>query len=134
MRVFLDTNVLVSAFTTRGICTDILSLVLGEHQLVVGEAVLEELGRVLETKMGVPREAIAESEALLRREGVVASTAREVSLDIRDSDDVVILGQALKGAAEVVVTGDRDLLEVADESPVEIVSPRGFWKMLQDPG
>lgn len=134
MRAFLDTNVLVSAFTTRGICTDILSLVLAEHQLVIGEAVLGELGRVLEAKMRMPKKTVAESEALLRREGIVVSGAVEISFDIRDSDDVVVLGEALQGEAEVVVTGDRDLLEVADESPIEIVSPRGFWEVLQGRG
>lgn len=131
MRVFLDTNVLVSAFTTRGICADVLSVVLAEHQLVSGETVLEELSRVLATKMRVPDEAVTEAVALLRREGEVASTAAPISLTLRDADDAVVLGEAIEGAAEVVVTGDGDLLDVADESPIPIVSPRGFWQMLQ---
>lgn len=129
--MFLDTNVLVSAFATRGICADILSVVLGEHQLVIGETVLGELRRVLETKMKMPAETIAEADALLRREGVVSSTPAEVSVEIRDPDDVAVLGEAIQGAAEVVVTGDGDLLDVAGGLPVEIVSPRGFWELLQ---
>jgi putative PIN family toxin of toxin-antitoxin system len=131
LRVFLDTNVLVSAFTTRGICTDILSLVLSEHQLVVGETVLKELGRILEQKMRMPAETIAEAEALLRREAAVPSAAADVALSIRDPDDVAVLGEAIEGEADVLVTGDRDLLDVAGVSPVEIVSPRGFWEKLQ---
>ena len=55
MKVDLDTNVLVSAFGTRGICADILTVVLAEHELVVGEAVLSELSRVLHTKMKMSR-------------------------------------------------------------------------------
>jgi len=35
-------------------------------------------------------------------------------------------------AAEVLVTGDRDFLEVA-ASPVAIVSPRGLWEKLRAP-
>ncbi|HZL91991.1 MAG TPA: hypothetical protein VFB99_00055 [Vicinamibacterales bacterium] len=38
MKVFLDTNVLVSAFAARGICEDVLRIVLAEHQLVVARA------------------------------------------------------------------------------------------------
>ena len=38
MRVFLDTKVLVSAFLTRGICEDVVNVVLAEHQLGVGES------------------------------------------------------------------------------------------------
>ena len=47
MKVFLDTNVLVSAFASRGICADILELVLLEHDLLTGENVLRELGKAL---------------------------------------------------------------------------------------
>jgi putative PIN family toxin of toxin-antitoxin system len=131
LRVFLDTNVLVSAFTTRGICADVLSTVLAEHQLVLGGAVLDELQRVLKTKMGMPESTTAEALALLRREGAVASSAAELALEIRDPDDAIVLGQAVQVAADVLVTGDRDLLDVAADAPIEIVSPRGFWEMLQ---
>ena len=55
MKVFLDTNVLVSAFASRGICADLLELVLLEHDLIVGHNVLRELDRrgtqTLETGM-----------------------------------------------------------------------------------
>ena len=47
MRVFLDTNVPVSAFATREICAAVLRVMLAEHTLVTGEVVLRELGRVL---------------------------------------------------------------------------------------
>ena len=42
MRVFFDTNVLVSAFVARGLCADLLRLVLTEHTLVSSEAFLRE--------------------------------------------------------------------------------------------
>ena len=42
MRVFLDTNVLISAFATRGLGADVVNLVLAEHQLVLGESVLRD--------------------------------------------------------------------------------------------
>mgnify|MGYP002814035003 CR=1 FL=1 len=54
MRVFLDTNVLVSAFATRGMCADVLRVVLAEHTLITREVVLRELSRVLRTRIGMP--------------------------------------------------------------------------------
>ena len=131
MRVFLDTNVLVGAFTTRGICADVLSVVLVEHQLIAGESMLEELARVLGTKMQVPEGTVAEALALLRREGEISSTTSDVPIDIPDPDDVLILGEAIEGSADLLVTGDRDLLGVADDSPIPILTPRGFWQLLQ---
>lgn len=43
MRIFLDTNVLVAALATRGLCADLLRVVLREHQLVLSAQVLTEL-------------------------------------------------------------------------------------------
>tara|TARA_Y100000590_G_C15710915_1_gene1010249 strand:+ start:1307 stop:1432 length:126 start_codon:yes stop_codon:yes gene_type:complete len=40
MKVFLDTNVLVSAFATRGLCADVMRVILTEHELLIGEVVL----------------------------------------------------------------------------------------------
>ena len=131
MRIFLDTNVLVSAFSTRGICTDVVTVVLAEHQLVTGDTVLAELTRVLSTKMKVPAAAVSEIEALLRREAVVISDATDPGIQLRDPDDVAVVGEAIEGLAVLLVTGDRDLLDVADRLPVETLSPRGFWEKLQ---
>ena len=37
MKVFLDTNVLIIAFATRGLCADLMRLLLTEHELLTGE-------------------------------------------------------------------------------------------------
>ncbi len=133
MRVLLDPNVLVSAFTTRGLCSDLLDAVLAEHQLVLGDSVLTELSRVLSKKMSMPQATIEEVEAFLRREDAVVSKGSDHGVEIRDKDDVVILGQAIEALAQVLVTGDRDLLDVTDDIPIVVLSPRGFWDRLHDP-
>lgn len=122
---------LVSAFTTRGICSDIVTLVLAKHQLVLGETVIAELSRVLDRKMRMPKATVEEAEAFLRREAAVVSHGADIRFSVRDPDDVAILAEALEGLAEVLVTGDRDLLEITEEPPIEILSPRGFWEKLQ---
>ena len=131
MRVFLDTNVLVSAFTTRGICADILTVILSEHELLIGESILEELPRVLRGKMRMAPQIIEEALIFLRQEGAVVTAESIPELRvIRDPDDRQIIAEALAGGADLVVSGDRDLLDVAEELPIEVVSPRGFWEKL----
>jgi len=103
LRVSLDTNVLVSAFTTRGICADILAVVLAEHQLVLGENVLGELGRVLRKKMRMPEDSIVEADAFLRQEAAVISKGGPVDVPIRDPDDVEVLAQAVEGLVDALV-------------------------------
>lgn len=77
MKVFLDTNVLVSAFATRGLCADVLRQVLAEHELLVGERVLREVRRVLRVKLRVSQPAVDEIEQFLRTQTVVAATGTQ---------------------------------------------------------
>lgn len=131
MRVFLDTNVLVSALATRGLCSDLLRVVIANHSLIAGETVLRELRRVLDDKFGVPRATIDAADEFLREAAVIVAEAAPIAIELVDPDDVPILGEALAGKADVLVTGDRDLLRVAGEAPVAIESPRGFWDALR---
>lgn len=131
MRIYLDTNVLVAAFATRGLCTDVLHAVLAEHQLIVGEAGLAEVQRVLRRKLRLPPEALAEVDALLRQQGEVGEALDLLPISVRDGDDRIILSEAVAGGAEVLVTGDRDLLDIADQAPLPIVTPRGLWELLR---
>ena len=132
MKVALDTNVLVSAVATRGLCADIFNLVLAQHELVVGATVLSELQRVLHEKIRVPTKIVRELDALLRREATIAEKANALGIAIRDETDVPILEEAVAGGAEVLVTGDRDLLEITDKLPIQILTPRGFWEQLRN--
>ena len=45
------------------------------------------------------------------------------------SDDRWVCASAVEGRAEVFVTGDRDLLDVAGAASLKIVDPRGFWQL-----
>lgn len=130
MRVFLDTNVLVSAFATRGLCEDVLRLVLTEHMLVTGEVILDEVSRVLLSRFRMPRERIDEVLEFLRSYEVIARPAEPSSLKVRDEEDRWILATAIAGAADVLVTGDRDLLDVARRAPLRILAPREFWELV----
>jgi putative PIN family toxin of toxin-antitoxin system len=129
--VFLDTNVLVSAFGTRGLCAEVLTLVLAEDELVLGEHLLGELDRVLRQKMRVPPKRTAEVIAFLRSQGAVAEASARPLIRVRDPSDAKILGEAIAGEAEILVTGDKDLLDVAAKAPFPIVTPRGFWEQLR---
>lgn len=132
MKVALDTNVLVSAVATRGLCADIFNLVLAEHQLIVGVTVLAELKKVLRQKMRVPGQVVQELDGLLRREATVAGKAKALPLRIRDKSDVPVLAEIVAAGADMLVTGDRDLLKIKARLPVRIVTPRGFWEQLRD--
>ena len=132
MRVCLDTNVLVAAFATRGLCADVLRTVIAEHELVIGDVILDELRRVLSVKLKLPRDRIASVEAVLASFPVVTKPKAPSDIEVRDVDDRWVLATAIAGTADVVVTGDRDLLDARAQAPMRILEPREFWEMLRE--
>lgn len=133
MRVFFDTNVLVSAYAARGICTDLVRFVLAEHELLTGEVNLEELRRVLSERFRAPAERLDAIESELRAETAVPRPTEPSTIPVRDPDDRWVLASALSVGADLLVTGDRDLLAVADLVAIPIVDPRGCWDRLRVP-
>jgi putative PIN family toxin of toxin-antitoxin system len=131
VKVFLDTNVLVSAYTARGICADLLRYILAEHELLTGEVNLVELRHVLRDRFHASSELIATVVAELRDETIVPKPAKPSPLPIRDPDDRWVLASAVEGNADLLVTGDQDLLAVARQAPLAIVDPRGCWDRLR---
>ena len=131
MKVFLDTNVLVSAMATRGLCADVLRETLTSHELVVSAPLFHELRRVLRQKLQIPRELIEDAIEILQQDAHFATPSAVLNVKIWDKDDLTILSAALNGNADLLVTGDKELLSLGKIEDMEIVSPRGFWKKIQ---
>ncbi|HET9799189.1 MAG TPA: putative toxin-antitoxin system toxin component, PIN family [Gemmatimonadaceae bacterium] len=132
MRVCLDTNVLVAAFATRGLCADVLRAVLADHDLVIGDVILAELRRTLAKKFGLPADRIEAVEDVLSSFPSIPRPSEPADVDLRDPDDRWILATAIAGEATVLVTGDRDLLDARQRAPIPILDPREFWEFLRE--
>jgi putative PIN family toxin of toxin-antitoxin system len=130
VRVFLDTNVIVSAVATRGLCADVFRAVLAAHELVTCPRVLQEVRRILGEKFSVPEQLIAEYLELIGQEAIVAEPEDLPDLPIRDRDDAEIVAAAISARAEVLVTGDHELQGLQNLGQLRIISPRAFWEEL----
>lgn len=129
MKVFLDTNVLASALTTRGLCAELFEVVLQSHELLTSDPVLRELERILPGKLGQSEEVTEGFINLLRTHGLLVTT-KGPSPSLPDPDDELIVASAIAGNANIFVTGDKTLLELQSVEQLPIVSPRKFWEML----
>ncbi len=131
MRVLLDTNVLIAAFATRGLCADVLRTVLAEHELVVGSTILVELQSVLVAKLQLSGIQAKKIVSFVREQADVITAEQPAVLPSTDVDDQWVLAAAAAGNVDVLITGDKDLLNIADKVNVPIVTPRGFWEQLK---
>ena len=127
MRLVLDANVLIAAFVARGVCAELLEYCVREHEPVTSVAILEEVRRNLVARIKVTVAQADQTVKLLRtRLDVVAPLALGAQV-CRDPDHDVVLGTAVAGRCDAIVTGDKDLLVLERYHGVEIVSPRAFW-------
>ncbi len=108
-----------------------LRVVLAEHTLVTGEVVLGELRRVLRKRIGLPPRAVEEIDEFLREHEVAPKPAARASVPKRDPDDQWVVASAIASRVDVLVTGDRDLLDIAAAASIKIVDPRGFWDLVR---
>jgi putative PIN family toxin of toxin-antitoxin system len=134
MKVVFDTNVLVSAFVTEGVCAKLLGRARRrQFQLITCPFILKELETVLLKKLSATK---GETKQVLRilAEAISAlvQPAQPVSGICRDPDDDHILSCTLAANADYLVTGDSDLLELREFRGIRIVSPRDFELLLED--
>lgn len=129
MRVFLDTNVLVSAFASRGLCADVLELVLLEHDLILGQNLRRELKKALRDRVKLLAPRSSEIVEFLAGEAVVVIEGAQPGGAKADADDALVLGEVHGGQAEMFVTGDAALLKLETVEGFRVVSPRQFWEV-----
>ncbi len=131
MKVVLDTNVIIAAFAARGLCADILEVCLENHSIVISEQIVSEVEKNLSKKIRLPKKTARSIADYLRD---VMEIVEPESIDTsvcRDKDDIAIIGTALQGKAEIIITGDDDLLVLKKYRAVKIITPREFWIHLK---
>ena len=133
MRVVLDSSVIVAAHVARaGVCAELFEDVLQHHDLVLSSHILAEVERVLSVKFLVPAELVERTKAALLRAAVCVEPAEVPPTACRDVDDLPVLGTAVAGSAELLVTVDRDLLDLGSFAEVPIVRPGEFWRLARN--
>lgn len=135
-RWVVDTNVLVSAFLWQGTPGRVIELA-GEKvvQLVTSRVLLDELAATLAKKKlarAVAATGLSADQMLVfYRRIAMPVTARPLDARAsRDVDDDAVLACALAARADLVVSGDDDLLSLESFGGIPIVSVaqavRGF--------
>ena len=129
LRVVLDTNVLVSGLAYPGSVPGriVTAWRQGALEVVLSRYILDEMVRVLPR---LPRVRLSSAEIrdladsfMFLADIVEPSEARDAQL--RDEADQAVLQTLLASNAHRLITGDKDLLALADRYP--IVIPAEFW-------
>jgi len=138
MRVVVDTNILVSYLIThRPPIAEIIDVHLarGDFRLLTSHVLLKELDRVLQ----YPRlRRYYDAETRIRFVALIVALSEIVDLPdevpriCRDPDDDWVIACAVAGEADLIVSGDRDLLDLEQVGDIPILSARQFLARLRE--
>ncbi len=129
MNVVLDTNVLVAAFSTRGLCTLLFEIALNRHRLFISPYQIKEIIRAFQRTASLPPKVIRDILRYLRDIGSIVEPDPLPKRACQDRFDDRLLALAKHVRADCLVTGDTDLLVMKRYRGVKIVTPRQFWEM-----
>ncbi len=133
MRVVLDTNVLLSAAFFPGVCEKLLAhcFLTPSVQLVLSEHILDGFVEHGLGKLNGAANQIDAAVAEFRRRCQIVAPASLPADTISDVDDLPVLGAAIAGQADCLVTGDKELLNLGSFRSIAILSPRAFYDRLR---
>ena len=103
-------------------------IVAGHSHLLISQFIIDEILTVLARKFRQDAEQLAHDAILLARIGEIIATRQRLTL-LKDDPDNRILECALAGRADLIVTGDRELLDLKQFEGIRIVSLRYYLDM-----
>lgn len=131
MRIVFDSNVIIAAFATHGLCHSLFELCLCGHEIVIGDIILNEVEQKLRKRIKVPESVVRDILSYLKKHSVADRPVPVPKDACRDPKDLVILGLAAGSHAEYLVTGDVDLLVLKRYHETTILSPRQLYERLR---
>ncbi|NKQ35339.1 MAG: putative toxin-antitoxin system toxin component, PIN family [Chloroflexi bacterium] len=126
MKVVLDTNVLIAAFITQGVCHELLEHCVYHHEIIISDFILDELRQKLTGKFKYSIQDVTDVGNLLLSVAQIVTPIVFESPVSRDPDDDFVLGTAVAGNAACIITGDKDLLVLERYGNIDIIKPANF--------
>ena len=133
LRVVLDTNVLVSATISDGKPRELLRKgIADEFSIITSDRILKELVIVLRRpKFKTNEDEIHRIILALIRSSEVVSVKSKFEAVKEDPKDDIIVNTAYDGRANIIVTGDKHLLELENFKRIKIITIENMLKLLQ---
>ena len=131
MRVVFDTNIFVSALIFPGGRADqaLVRVIGGRDRLILSKPILDELLAVLARKFSRDREELARVAVWLGDLAEWVHPAHRLTITADEADNR-ILECALAGRAEVIVTGDQDLLQLESLEGIPVITLKEYLSGL----
>jgi uncharacterized protein len=124
--VVFDSGVWISAISRRGVPMAAIMGGLDKDTILTCTELEDEIVRIMKRKFGVGAEETQQRLGELLEKSVRVVVVGKISGVCRDPKDDFILECAETGGADLIVTGDKDLLSLERFGATEILTPRQY--------
>jgi len=127
MRVVFDTNIFISALVIPQslAAKAMLRIIEGEDILVISKDIINEVLSVLSSKFSRDKEALSHVAVMLSELGELVKPIKTIKV-FEDAPDNRILECAIHGKADVLVTGDKGMLQLREYEAIKIISLKEY--------
>jgi len=130
MKVVIDTNVILSSLITQGMAHRVVEKCLEDHDLFISDWVIREVAEKLTEKFKVKKSDVKETVRFIKSTFVLIKPEGKLPTKCKDKDDNNLLLLAGSIDADVMITGDKDLLVIKKYKSTIILTPRDFYQQF----
>ncbi len=129
MKIVLDTNIYISALILPGGQAEkaIFKILEEKHELLISKPILNEILMVLSKKFIRDRENLSRVALWITDIATFVIPKGRIEI-LKDEPDNRILECAIEGNADIIVTGDKDMLKLRKFKNIKIISLKYFLK------
>jgi uncharacterized protein len=105
MKIILDSNVIIAAFSSRGLYQSLFELCLDRHDIIISDHIPAKISSILHKKFKMPREKV---EAIINYLNEFCECVNYIKLEnavCRDKDDDEILALSQSTNADYIING-----------------------------
>jgi putative PIN family toxin of toxin-antitoxin system len=127
VRTVFDTNIFISALAIPGSLAEkaMLKIIEGVDILVISRDIINEVLLVLSSKFSRDKEGLSHVAVILSELGELVKPTQKVTV-FKDDPDNRILECALYGKADILVTGDKEMLKLREYKGIKIISLKKY--------
>jgi putative PIN family toxin of toxin-antitoxin system len=129
----VDSCVWISAFQFGGTPLEALNCAYEEHRLAICTPILNEIHRALNERFDWSDARLEAVQAEYLDRMMRVTTRGRVSGICRDPKDDMVIECAVAAGADLILTGDKDLLAVKCYKTIRILTPRQFLNEFATP-
>lgn len=132
MRILLDTNVLIASIISHGVCYELFEHCIRNHNVISSKYIINEFVEKLNYKFKYTKSEVNAAKNIIFERIEIVQPENIKIKNLKDKNDFPIIGTAIAGKCDCIITGDKHLQELNKIKDIDIIRPSEFWQYEVD--